>query len=98
MLAEEAGNGPHSLPNRWAGSAWESSETTDGVTQGKLSHYSFGGSIPLHFLSPQDVMIVLREAVRLVADELKQAQGRRMPAQPQRLRVAGPVNLFLPFG
>src|SRR6516225_3863262 len=42
-------------------------------------------------LAPQDVVVVLREAVRLVADVLQQPQRRRVTRQTDRLRLAGAV-------
>src|SRR5258708_5649084 len=43
-------------------------------------------------------MVMLREAMRLVADVLQQPQRRRVPAQAQRLRLAGAINLLLTLG
>src|SRR2546421_9735370 len=55
-------------------------------------------SLPAQFLSPQNVMIVLGEAVGLVADVLQQPQRRRIPAQAQRLRLTRTVDLFFFLG
>ena len=52
----------------------------------------------LQLLPPQDVVVVLREAVRLVAHVLQQPQRRRVPAQAQRFLLAGPENLFVALG
>ena len=43
-------------------------------------------------------MVMLREAMRLVAHVLQQPQRRRMPRQPDRLRLAGTINLLLALG
>ena len=43
-------------------------------------------------------MVVLGEAMGLVADVLQQPQRRRVPAQPQRLRLSRPVDLLLALG
>src|SRR3954447_14929685 len=52
----------------------------------------------VQLLAPEDVVVVLGEAVGLVADVLEQAQGGGVPAQAQRLRRAGAVDLLLALG
>src|SRR6516225_458143 len=52
----------------------------------------------LYLLPPQDVVIMLGEAVGFIADVLQQPQSRGMAAQLQRLGVAGPVDLFFALG
>src|SRR5947209_3470393 len=67
--------------------------TRPAMLKKSMPHHS--ASIPLQPLAPQDLVIVLREPMRLVAHILQQPQRRRVPAQAQRLRLAGPVNLLL---
>ena len=52
----------------------------------------------LELLLPQQVMIVLREPMGLVAHVLQQPQRRGMPAQAQRLRLAGAIDFLLALG
>src|SRR5437870_7740461 len=56
------------------------------------------GLVTLEFFSPQNVMVVLGEAVGLVAHVLEQPQRRGVLAQAQRLGLAGPVDLLLALG
>src|SRR5205807_2489072 len=49
-------------------------------------------------LPPEDMVVVLREAVRLVANILQQAQGVRVPAQPPRLVLAWNIDFLLLLG
>jgi hypothetical protein len=46
---------------------------------------------------PQDVVIVLREAMGFVADILQQSQRRGVAAELDRLRYARAENLFFLF-
>src|SRR2546426_12231544 len=49
----------------------------------------FSSLLVLQFLAAEDVVVVLGEAMGLVADVLQQPQRRGVAAQPQRLRGAG---------
>src|SRR5437773_859516 len=49
-------------------------------------------------LAPQDVVVMLGKPMRLIAHVLQEAQRRGVPAQPQRLRIARAVDLFLALG
>src|SRR5947209_7838702 len=49
-------------------------------------------------LPPQQVVVMLGEAVGLVTDVLQQPQRRRVSAQADRLGIAGAVNLLVPLG
>src|SRR5262249_15635224 len=56
---------------------------------------------PILFLQPfssQNVMVMLCEAMRLIAHVLQKPQRRRMPAQVQRFGLAGPIDFFLLLG
>src|SRR5579883_1530305 len=48
--------------------------------------------------APQNVVVMLGEAVGLVADVLEQPQGRRVPAEAQGLGGVGPEDLLLALG
>jgi hypothetical protein len=45
----------------------------------------------------EQLMIRIGEPMRLVADALKQSQGRRIHWEPQRQRAAGSINILVFF-
>ena len=55
-------------------------------------------SLPQRRLPPQDVMVVLGEAVGFVADVLQEPQGVGVLREPTRLGLAGHVDFFLALG
>src|SRR5262249_36340440 len=91
-LAAEAGMAAFDLPQT-SGNLLTDPEVSEDE-RGERDSYP-DHSLPLKPLAPQNLVIVLREAVGLVAHVLDQPQRRRVPAQPQRLRRAGPVDLLL---
>ena len=50
--------------------------------------------LPQRRFSPQNVVVLLREAVGFVADVLQQPQSERVFAQPPRFRFTGDEHFF----
>src|SRR5689334_14606169 len=78
-------------PTRTRAAPWD--ETNPNHWQPSSIRSSSGVAFVL--LASQDVVVVLRKAMRLVADVLQETQGRGVAAQPDWLGFAGPVDLLL---
>src|SRR5258708_3446032 len=80
---------------------WQPSKCSAKVVPSLLSVFSsllIFRTLGCELLLAKYVMVMLRGSMCLITDVLQQSERRRLPAQAQRFRVAGTVNLFFAFG